>query len=128
MRGTATAQRILRFGEYEVELQTGLLRKRGLRVRLREKSFQVLAFLMERRGGLVTRDELRERLWPGDVFVDFEQGLNAAVARLREALRDSADQPRYIETLPKRGYRFIGSVSEPAPCGEQPVPKKTRLV
>ena len=105
-------RRVLRFDSFEVDLAAGQLHKRGARVHLREQSFQVLAALLERPGDVISRDELRRRLWPDDVFVDFENGLNTAVARLRDGLDDSADHPRYIETLPKRGYRFVGPVME----------------
>jgi TolB-like protein/DNA-binding winged helix-turn-helix (wHTH) protein/Tfp pilus assembly protein PilF len=103
---------IVRFGPYQVDLASGQLHKHGIRIGLREKSFQVLASLLERPGEVVSREELRRRLWPGEVFVDFDNNLNTAVARLREALNDSAGRPRYIETLPKRGYRFIANGSE----------------
>jgi len=99
------------FGVYEADLRSGELRKRGLRVRLPEQPFQVLAVLLEHPGEVVTRESLQKRLWPHGTFVDFEQGLNAAVKRLREVLEDSADTPRLIETLPRRGYRFIGSLA-----------------
>jgi TolB-like protein len=99
------------FGVYEADLRSGELRKQGLRVRLPEQPFQVLAILLEHPGEVVTRESLQKRLWPGGTFVDFEQGLNAAVKRLREVLDDSAETPRLIETLPRRGYRFIGSVA-----------------
>ena len=114
MPGAGAAPNTLRFGGYEVDLEAGELRKRGVRIRLREKSFQVLALLLEHPAKVVTREELRRRLWPDDVFVDFGNNLNTAIARLREALGDSAEHPRFIETLPKRGYRFIASVSTPA--------------
>jgi DNA-binding winged helix-turn-helix (wHTH) protein len=100
----------VRFGDFEADLATRELRRRGLRVRVRDQSFQVLAALVEHPGQLVTRDALRERLW-ADVFVDVEDGLNTAVSRLREALGDLAGRPRFIETLPKRGYRFIAPVT-----------------
>jgi eukaryotic-like serine/threonine-protein kinase len=103
---------LLRFDGFEVDLAAGRLFKAGSRIRLREQSFQVLAMLLERPGEVVTREDLRRRLWPTDVFIDFENSLNAAVARLREALGDSAERPRFVETLPKRGYRFIGTASE----------------
>src|SRR5512142_1671525 len=106
--------RVVRFGGFEVDLSLGQLRKRNTRVHLREQSFQVLVSLLERPGELVTREDLRRRLWGDGVFVDFDNNLNIAVARLREALGDSAERPRFIETLPKRGYRFIGSLSKPA--------------
>lgn len=102
--------RSLRFGAYEVNLDTGELRKGGTRIRLQEQPFQVLRCLLERPGKLVTREEIRERLWGNDTFVDFEHGLNAAINRLRECLCDSAEAPRFIETFPRRGYRFLAEV------------------
>ena len=102
--------KVIRFGTYELDLSSGELRKNGLKVRLTGQPFQILAILLERPGELVTREELQKRLWPGDTFVDFDRGLNAAVNRVREALGDSAENPRFVETLPKRGYRFIGQV------------------
>ena len=114
MPGADSPPRIVRFGNYEVDLPAGHLRKRGVKIRLREQSFEVLAILLEHAGEVVTREDLRRRLWPEDVFVDFDNNLNTAIARLREALNDSAEHPRFIETLPKRGYRFIASVSKPA--------------
>lgn len=99
-----------RFGPFELDPHSGELRKHGIRVRLAEQPFRLLAFLIERAGNVVTREELRQHLWPEDTFVDFDNGLNAAVNRVREALADSTKKPRYIETLPKRGYRFIASL------------------
>lgn len=110
----------VRFDCYEVDLTAGQLYKRGMKLNLREKSFAVLASLLEHPGDLVTREELKRRLWRDEVFVDFDNNLNTAIGRLREALNDSADHPRFIETLPKRGYRFIGKLSPaqpPAPTG-----------
>lgn len=101
---------VYRFGPYEADPRTRELRKHGLRVRLRRKSFEVLAALLEHAGEAVTRDELRRRLWPESVFVDFDGSLNSAVNRLRAVLRDSADKPRFVETLPQLGYRFVGVV------------------
>ena len=98
---------IVRFDVFEIDLQAGELRKEGRKVKVQEQPFRVLSLLLRRPGQLVTREELREQLWPADTFVDFDHGLNSAVARLREALRDSADKPRFIETMAKRGYRFI---------------------
>lgn len=120
----------LRFDCFEVDLAAHELYKRGARIRLRDQSFQVLTLLLEHPGRVVTREDLRHRLWTDDVFVDFENGLNTAVARLREALSDSADRPRYIETLPRVGYRFIAPVvatamSSQAPAAPAP---KARLV
>ena len=102
--------RVVRFETFELNLKTGELRKGGVKIRLPEQSFQILAALLERPGKLVTREALRVRLWPDGTFVDFEKGLNIAVVRLRQALGDPADEPRFIETLPRRGYRFIGPV------------------
>ena len=107
--------RLIRFGVFEADLSAGELRKGGSRIRLQEQPFQILAMLLERPGQIITREELRARLWPGDTFVDFEHGVNSGVARLRDALGDSADSPRYIETLPRRGYRLIVSVEGSAP-------------
>lgn len=104
------ATRVVRFGVFEVELRTAELRKQGVRIRLPGQSFQVLEALLLRPGELVTREELKQKLWPSDSFGDFEHGLNAAVNRVREALGDSSDNPRFVETLPRRGYRFIAPV------------------
>ena len=102
---------VIRFGIFEADLRAGELRRNGIKVRLQEQPFQVLAMLLERPGELVTREELRSRLWPADTFVDFDHGLNAAVKRLRDTLGDSAENPRFIETLARRGYRLLGSVN-----------------
>src|SRR5438270_9717455 len=105
---------VVRFGVFEVDLNSGELRKQGLRVRLQEQPFQVLVTLLERPGELVTRDELVRRLWADGTTVDFDRSLNAAVTRLRQALSDSADVPRYIETVARRGYRFVGYIERAA--------------
>ena len=97
----------VRFGAFEVDLRAGELRKNGVKLKLQEQPLQVLAMLLECPGKVVTREELQRKLWSTDTFVDFEHSLNAAVKRLREALGDSADNPRYIETLPRHGYRLI---------------------
>ncbi len=104
------AGRIVRFGVFELDLVAGELRKSGLRIRLQEQPFQVLALLLERPGDVVTREELRQKLWPADTFVDFDHSLNTAINKLREALGDSASSPRYVETLARRGYRFLATV------------------
>ena len=104
-----SARQVIRFGVFEVDLQAGDLRKSGVKVKLQEKPFQVLAMLLERPGEVITREELQQRLWP-DVNVDFEHSLSTAIKKLRDALDDSADTPRYIETKPGRGYRFIAPV------------------
>jgi len=103
----------VRFGAFQLDLQTRELQKGGARINLPDQPFRVLETLLQRPGELVTREELRQRLWSGETFVDFEHGLNAAVRRLRDALGDSADVPRFIETLPRRGYRFIAPVIQP---------------
>jgi cholera toxin transcriptional activator len=102
--------RIARFGVFELDLSAGELRKNGAKLRLQEQPFQVLALLLERAGEVVTREDLRLKLWPADTFVDFDHSLNTAVNKLRETLGDSASSPRYIETLARRGYRFIAPV------------------
>src|SRR2546427_11877589 len=102
---------ILRFGVFEVDLRAGEVRKQGTRIRLQEQPFHVLTLLLQRPGEVVTREELRAQLWPSDTFVDFDNGLNTSINKLREALGDSADNPRFIETLPRRGYRFIAPVT-----------------
>lgn len=99
-----------RFGPFEVDFRAGELLKNGRRTRLQDQPLQVLAMLLEHPGNMVTRDEFRQKLWPNDTFVDFDHGLNNAINRLRDALNDSAEAPRFIETLPRRGYRFISQV------------------
>lgn len=105
---------VFRFAEFEADLRTGELRRDGRLLKVQGKPFQVLGALLVRQGDLVTREELRQSLWPADTFVDFEHGLNTAINKVREALRDSASNPRFIETLPRRGYRFIGTVASNA--------------
>lgn len=101
----------LRFGVFEVDLAAGELRKNGARLRLQEQPFQVLAVLLENAGRVVTREDLRQKIWPADTFVDFDHSLNTAVNKIREALGDSASSPRFVETLARRGYRFIAPVN-----------------
>src|SRR4026207_1964808 len=101
----------IRFGVFELDRDAMELRKHGIRVRLQDQPFQVLAHLLERPGQIVTREELKERIWAKDTFVDFDHSLNKAVNRLRETLNDDAGQPRYIETDPRRGYRFVAPVT-----------------
>ncbi len=110
MEQTHRSPRNVRFGVFEADMEAGELRKHGLRLKLSEQPFQILAMLVARPGEVVSREVLRERLWPSDTFVDFDHGLNNAVMRLREVLGDSSDHPRFIETLPRRGYRFIAPV------------------
>src|SRR6266850_4178399 len=102
---------IMRFGVFEVDVRSGELRKQGVRVKLQEQPFQVLSVLLKCPGEVVTREELRNQNWPPDTFVDFDNSLNTAINKLREALGDSADNPRFIETLPRRGYRLIATVT-----------------
>src|SRR6266404_5602990 len=101
------ASRVLQFGTFEVDVRAGELHKSGTRIKLQEQPFQVLTMLLERPGEVITREELQQKLWPADTFVDFDDGLNTAIKKLRDTLGDSADSPRFIETLPKPGYRFI---------------------
>jgi cholera toxin transcriptional activator len=110
--------RLARFGVFELDLAAGELRKNGAKLRLQEQPFQVLALLLERAGDVVTREELRQKLWPADTFVDFDHSLNTAVNKLRETLGDSASSPRYIETLARRGYRFIAPVEKSGEKGQ----------
>jgi len=109
---------VVRFGIYEFESHAKELRKGGMRVRLEGQPLAILKMLLDRPGELVTREELQKELWPADTFVDFEHSLNAAVKRLRAALNDSAEHPRYIETLSRRGYRFIAPMNGTAAGGE----------
>jgi DNA-binding winged helix-turn-helix (wHTH) protein/Tol biopolymer transport system component len=112
---------LIRFGVFEADLETGELRKRRVRIKLQEQPFQILAMLLERPGQVVTREELHKTLWGTHAFVDFERGLNKAINRLREALEDSAENPRFIETLPKRGYRFVAPLHATTSSPEEPV-------
>src|SRR5580704_5522228 len=103
----------IRFGVFELDMRSGELRKAGTRISLKEQPFKVLSALVEHSGEVVTREELKRRIWPNDSFGDFDHAVNVAVAKLRAALCDSADVPRYVETLPRRGYRFIFPVTLP---------------
>src|SRR5262245_20466600 len=114
---------IFRFSIFEVNLQTGELLRKGQKIKLQDQPFQLLAALLERPGEVVTREELRRKLWPADTFVDFDHSLNAAIKRLRDALGESAERPVFIETMARRGYRFIGNVEVPAtPLSSRPTP------
>jgi TolB-like protein len=110
MGSVHSARATVRFEEFEADFRAGELRKRGIKIKLQEQPIQVLQMLVEHPGEVVTRDELQHKIWPADTFVDFEQGLYNAIRRLRDALEDSADKPRFIETLSRRGYRFIGTI------------------
>jgi len=112
MSAPAPAARVLRFDTFELDLRTGELRKHGAKLRLQGQPLQLLGILLQGAGNLVTREELRAQIWPADTFVDFDHSLHNAIGRIREALGDSAEIPRYIETLPRRGYRFIAPVEE----------------
>src|SRR4051812_25566886 len=133
--GTAPAphtSRVFRFAAFVVDAKTGELSNAGQRTPLRDQPLQLLLALLERPGDLVTRQELTRRLWPADTFVDFDRGLNKAMNHLREALSDSADHPQFIETLPRKGYRFIAPVTpdveEAGPAVEGPPARsKSRL-
>jgi cholera toxin transcriptional activator len=110
-------RRVARFGLFELDLSAGELRRSGVKLRLQGQPFQVLALLLERAGDVVTREELQQKLWPSDTFVDFDHSLNTAINKVREALGDSASSPRYVETLARRGYRFIAPVQADASSG-----------
>jgi DNA-binding winged helix-turn-helix (wHTH) protein len=120
----------IRFGLFEVDLSAGELRKRGRKIPLQDQPFQVLALLLSRPGELVSREEFQRALWPGDTFVEFDEGLNKAIQKLRQALDDSSDNPRFIETLPRKGYRFIAPVDGNAvsPPAEGPVKRRSTEV
>ena len=115
-----SSRAVLRFGIFEADLRAGELRKQGKRIKLQDQPFQVLTVLLQRPGEVVTREELRSQIWPEDTFVDFDNSLNTAINKLREALGDSAENPRFVETLPRRGYRFLAPVS-----GKDGTPKET---
>lgn len=122
-----TTKRTVRFGVFALNLDTGELRRHGIRVRLQDKSFQILQALLEQPGEVLTRDDLRKRLWPDDTFVDFESGLNTAVNRLRIALGDSAEHPSFVETVARKGYRFIGTMADEPEQHVEPVRVETTL-
>jgi DNA-binding winged helix-turn-helix (wHTH) protein len=103
--------RTIQFGNFEADLRAGELRRDGARIKLQEQPFRVLTLLLEHPGEVVSREELQKQLWPADTFVDFDHSLNAAIRRLRDALGDSAENPKFVETVARRGYRFLGPVS-----------------
>ena len=130
MTEVVRSPRIVRFGTFEVDLPAGELRKSGVRVKLTGQPFQVLTILLERPGEVVTREELQKRLWP-DTFVDVDHNLNTAINKIREVLGDSADSPRFVETLPRRGYRFVASVEGNQTTvvpGDSGVPQESRAL
>src|SRR5882724_626104 len=112
MEELTTVKRAVRFGLYEVDYASQELRKAGIKIKIQDQPFQILALLLERPGQIVTREEIQKRLWTGDTFVDFDLGLNSAVKKLRQALGDESDNPRFIETLYRRGYRFLAPVQD----------------
>jgi TolB-like protein/DNA-binding winged helix-turn-helix (wHTH) protein/Flp pilus assembly protein TadD len=126
LAANAQPSRRLRFDEFEIDLRSGELWVRGKRVRLQDQPFQVLRVLLERRGELVTREELKQILWPADTFVDFDDGLNTAVRKIRDALGDSAEKPRFIETIPRRGYRFVGRLADVRPAAVPLLAEKSK--
>jgi DNA-binding winged helix-turn-helix (wHTH) protein/tetratricopeptide (TPR) repeat protein len=113
MGTTSSQSRIVQFGLFQADLERRELRKSGVRLKLHEQPFQILILLLDRAGEVVTREEIREKLWPGNTFVEFDNGLNVAVTKLRAALGDNADNPRFVETIPRRGYRFVAAISVP---------------
>src|SRR6516165_861640 len=122
------ASYVARFEDFVVDLRTGELFRNGKKIRLQVQPFQVLALVVQRPGELVSRDELRDKLWPDNTFVDFDDGLNTAIRKLRQVLRDSPDDPRYIETLPRRGYRFVAPVTTAWPPQAEPAPSVAERV
>src|SRR3954469_20552707 len=114
------AERPVRFASFELDVRSRELRKGADRIRLQDQPFEILRLMLERPGDVVTREELARRLWPDGTFVDFEHSLNAAVKRLRAALGDDADNPKFVETLPRRGYRFIASLGRGAAANGGP--------
>ena len=111
--GPGTLGSVLRFGAFELDLKKEQLRKAGVRLKLRPQAFRVLALLASRTGDLVTREEIQKEIWKDDVVVDFDQGLNFCIRQIRSALGDNADAPRFIETIPRRGYQFLVPVQTP---------------
>src|SRR6516162_5126632 len=121
-QGAPNLSQNVRFGPFELDLRRGELRKEGRRIRLQEQPFRILQLLLESPGEVVSREEIRNRLWPDETVVEFDHSINAAVRRLRDVLRDSADNPRYVKTLARRGYRFIGEIERPdLPTHTEPV-------
>src|SRR5258708_25911678 len=112
MADTQIQSRLFRFEDFELDMRTGELRKAGVKLKLTGQPLLVLAALVERAGDVVTRDELKKRLWP-ETFVDVDHNLNTAINKIREVLGDSAESPRFVETLPRRGYRFVGELDPP---------------
>ena len=123
MNTSADSQQAFRFGDFELDPRSRELRRRGIRIGLQNQLFELLTLLVKRPGELVTREEIRERLWPGEEFADLNHRLNIAINKIRQALHDSADAPRFVETVPLRGYRFIAPVER---VGQSESPKLSR--
>src|SRR5258705_5000988 len=123
-----SAARVIRFGLFELDLSAGKLRKQDREIKLQEQPFQVLVLLLRRPGEVVTREELRNGLWPAGTFIEFDQGLNTAIKKIRLALGDSADNPCFIETLPRKGYRFIAPVEDLTTPASAPAVRRRPLV
>src|ERR1700733_4171782 len=119
MGSTQSPPALVPFGVFESDLRAGELRRNGVKVRLQDLPFRALTLLLSRPGEVITREEFRQALWPSDVFVDFEQGISSAVMRLRDALGDSADNPIFIQTIERRGYRWIGPVNPPQAVSQE---------
>ena len=115
MQTESSGLQVIRFGTFELDVRAGELRKQGVRIKLQEQPLRILEMLVAHPGELVTREELRGRLWPSEAFVDFDHSLNKAINKLREAVGDSAEAPRFIETVPKRGYRFLQPMTSAVP-------------
>ena len=130
MQPTPVSPKAIRFGLFEADLSAGELRRRGRKVPLQDQPFQVLALLLQHPGELVSREEFQRALWPSDTFVEFDEGLNKAIQKLRQALDDSSDNPRFIETLPRKGYRFIAPVdgNSASPPAAAPVKRRSTEV
>src|SRR5260370_16438951 len=120
---TPTSSKRVCFDVFEADLRSGELCKHGIKIKLHHQPFHVLTMLLEHPGEVITREELKSKLWPFDTFVDFDVGLNSAVKKLRDALGDSAEIPRYVETLSRRGYRFIGSLGDASSSPAGPAPR-----
>src|SRR5215468_4083231 len=127
MQPESQSPNLVRFSSYEVNLRAGELYKAGRKIRLQVQPFHVLAMLLEHPGQVVAREDLQKKLWPADTFVDFDHSLNTAIKKLRQALNDDKKKPRFIETLPKRGYRFIGAVELPAKPSSSAPPLEASL-
>src|ERR1700681_3715316 len=121
MNGPTNRGRMIRFSVFELDLGSGELFKQGRKIKLQGQPFELLVALLERPGEVVTREDLQQKIWPSDTVVDFDPGLNRAINKVREALGDSAESPHFIETLPRRGYRFIGSIQEPSVPDAHPI-------